>query len=60
MRSAVIDGKVWYDPALNPSVELAAGHLTIAYDFMPPTPAERVSYQATINIDYLNQLGKKA
>jgi PAS domain S-box-containing protein len=57
---AVIDGKAWYDPAQNPSVELAAGHLTIAYDFMPPTPAERVSYQATINIDYLNQLGKKA
>ena len=57
---AVIDGKAWYDPALNPSTELAAGHLTIAYDFMPPTPAERVSYQATINIDYLNQLGKKS
>lgn len=57
---AVIDGKVWYDPALNPSTELAAGHLTLAYDFMPPTPAERVSYQATINIDYLNQLGQKS
>ena len=57
---AVIDGKAWYDPALNPSTELAAGHLTITYDFMPPTPAERVSYQATINIDYLNQLGKKS
>lgn len=57
---AVIDGRAWYDPAQNPSAELAAGHLTIAYDFMPPTPAERVSYQATINIDYLNQLGKQA
>lgn len=57
---AVIDGKVWYDSTLNPSAELAAGHLTIVYDFMPPTPAERVSYQATINIDYLNQLGKKS
>lgn len=57
---AVIDGKVWYDSALNDSTELAAGHVTISYDFMPPTPAERVSYQATINIDYLNQLGKKS
>lgn len=57
---AVIDGKVWFEASLNPSVELAAGHVTISYDFMPPTPAERVSYQATINIDYLNQLGKKA
>jgi phage tail sheath protein FI len=57
---AVIDGKVWFDTSLNPSVELAAGHVTISYNFMPPTPAERVSYQATINIDYLNQLGQKA
>jgi uncharacterized protein len=57
---AVIDGRVWYDSALNPSTELAAGHVVIAYDFMPPTPAERVSYQASINIDYLNQLGTQA
>ncbi|ADJ61746.1 phage tail protein [Herbaspirillum seropedicae] len=57
---AIIDGRAWYDPAQNDPTELAAGHLTITYDFMPPTPAERVSYRASINIDYLNQLGKKA
>lgn len=57
---AVIGGKVWFDPARNDSTELSAGHLVLSYDFMPPPPLERVSYEATINIDYLKQLGQKA
>ena len=57
---AIIDGKVWYDPAQNLATDLAAGKAVFAYDFMPPTPAERVSYQAAINIAYLNSLGAKA
>lgn len=57
---AIIDGKVWYDPADNEATELAAGHVTFTYDFMPPTPAERVTYKSIVNIDYLNQLGKAA
>ncbi len=57
---AVIDGKVWFDRARNDSTQLAAGHLVLSYDFMPPPPLERVSYEATINIDYLKQLGQKA
>jgi phage tail sheath protein FI len=56
-NGAVIDGRCWYDPADNEATELAAGHLTITYDFMPPTPAERVTYKSVINIDYLNELG---
>jgi phage tail sheath protein FI len=58
-NGAVIDGKSWFDPADNEVTELAAGHLTITYDFMPPTPAERVTYKSTVNIDYLNTLGQK-
>lgn len=57
---AVIDGRVWFDPAQNLTTDLSAGHSTFSYDFMPPTPGERVSYQAAINLAYLNQLGKKA
>jgi len=58
-NGAVIDGKAWFDPTDNEVTELAAGHLTITYDFMPPTPAERVTYKSSINIDYLSQLGSK-
>ena len=57
---AIIDGKVWFDPADNETTELAAGHVTFTYDFMPPTPAERVTYKSIVNIDYLNQLGTKS
>jgi phage tail sheath protein FI len=56
-NGAIIDGKAWFDPADNEALALAAGHLTITYDFMPPTPAERVTYKASINIDYLSELG---
>lgn len=54
---AVIDGRVWYDKTLNPVTELEAGHLTLSYDFMPPPPAERITYQASVNINYLSELG---
>jgi phage tail sheath protein FI len=57
---AVIDGKVWFSQALNSAAELAAGHLVISYDFMPPTPGERVTYQSAINTNYLRQLGAQA
>ncbi|MBN3779921.1 phage tail protein [Burkholderia sp. Ac-20345] len=54
---AIIDGRAWFDPTLNPATELAAGWIQLSYDFMPPPPAERITYQATVNINYLNQLG---
>lgn len=47
-------GKVFYDPALNPPTELALGRLTITYEFMPPPPAERITYRATVDINQLN------
>lgn len=58
-RGALIDGKCWYDPADNPAVEISAGHLTFTIDYMPPVPAERISFKSFINIDYLKQLGGK-
>ncbi|MDR2452336.1 MAG: phage tail sheath subtilisin-like domain-containing protein [Candidatus Accumulibacter sp.] len=54
---AILDGKCWYDPAQNEATELAAGHVTFTYDFMPPTPSERVTYRSVVNLDYLKQLG---
>lgn len=54
---AIIDGKIWYDPKDNEATELAAGHLVLRYDFMPPTAMERLTYKAQLNIKYLAQLG---
>jgi uncharacterized protein len=53
---AIIDGRCWADPARNTPTELAAGHAYIDYDFLPPSPAERVTYNASINIGYYKSI----
>lgn len=56
MRGALIDGKCVYDPAKNPATEIAAGHLVFDLEFMPPTPAERITFESFINIELLKAL----
>jgi hypothetical protein len=50
-RGALIDGSCTFDKAKNPNTELAAGHLTFDITFLPPTPAERISFQSFIDIN---------
>lgn len=56
-RGALIDGKCSYDSAKNEATQIAAGHLVFDIEFMPPTPAERITFESFINIELLNQLG---
>jgi phage tail sheath protein FI len=56
-RGALVDGSCTYDPAKNPPTELALGHLTFDITFMPPTPAERISFESFIDINLLKNLG---
>jgi hypothetical protein len=56
-RGALIDGSCTFDPAKNPPTEIAAGHLTFDLTFMPPTPAERISFESFIDINLLRGLG---
>jgi len=58
-EGAIIDGRCWYEKGHNEATELAAGHVTFDYDFMPPTPAERITFRQTVNIEYLKSLGNK-
>lgn len=53
MRGAIVDGVCTYDTGKNPPVELAAGHLTFDITFMPPTPAERITFESFIDINLL-------
>ena len=57
MRGALVDGKCTYDPAKNPVTEIALGHILFDIEFMPPTPAERITFESFINIDLLRSLG---
>ncbi|KAF0205496.1 MAG: phage tail sheath [Gallionellaceae bacterium] len=56
---AIVDGRCWFDPADNTVEEMAAGHYVFSRDYMPPTPAERITHKTRVNIDYLNNLLKR-
>ncbi len=58
VRGAIIDGECSYDPTKNPAVALSLGHLTFDIRFMPPPPAERMTFESFIDISILNQLGR--
>jgi phage tail sheath protein FI len=58
-RGALLDGKCSFNKSKNPETEIALGHLTFDIDFMPPTPAERITFESFINIEYLKNLGGK-
>jgi len=56
-RGALVDGKCLFDPAKNEATEMAAGHITFDIEFMPPAPAERISFESFINVKMLENLG---
>lgn len=55
-RGALIDGKCSFNSEKNPTTEIANGHLTFDIEFMPPTPAERITFESFINIELLKSL----
>ena len=56
-RGALIDGKCTFNQDKNSTTELANGHLLFDIEFMPPTPAERISFESFIDINLLKSLG---
>jgi len=56
-RGALIDGKCSFNSEKNPTTEIANGHLVFDVEFMPPTPAERITFESFIDIDLLKNLG---
>ena len=55
-RGAIVDGSCWFPDDVNTTDTLAAGHYYFDYDFMPPTPAERITFRACINKELLASL----
>lgn len=51
-QGRIIGGSAWFDPALNTAVSLAAGQLTIDYDFTPCAPAELITLNQRITDRY--------
>lgn len=55
-RGALIDGNCIFDKAENSATEMSAGHLVFTYNMMPPTPAEKITFNQVINISMLESL----
>ena len=56
-RGALIDGKCSYNADKNPVTEIANGHILFDIEFMPPVPAERITFESFIDIELLKSLG---
>lgn len=56
-RGTIINGECVYDPDKNQPTQLANGHIVFDISFMPPTPAERITFESFIDISILEQLG---
>lgn len=52
----IVDGTAWIDPEKNDELSLAAGKLTIDYDYTPVPPLENLMFYQRITTDYLSQL----
>ena len=57
-RGALVAGAASFNPAENPSAQIAGGQLVFDIDVMPPPPAERITFEAFIDVTLLQQLGQ--
>ncbi len=48
----LIGGRAWFDPANNSTVDLAAGKMTIDYDYTACAPAEAITLNQRITDKY--------
>ena len=53
---AIINGKCWADPALNTPDQIAQGKVTFDFDFVPPYPAEHITFRSSLNNAYLEEI----
>lgn len=58
-RGAILPGaECIYDSAENPVSELALGHVTFLDKYLPPTPAERITFKRYLATELLANLGQ--
>lgn len=55
-QGAIVDGRCYFDANNNSNEEIANGHITFDYEFVPPPPAERITFRSHTNILLLSKL----
>lgn len=55
-RGAILGGRCWADPELNPNAQVAGGRVYFDFDFTPAYPAERVTFRSHLVDDYVETI----
>lgn len=55
-RGAILGGKAWLDPELNTEAAGKAGRAFVNFDFLPPPPLDRLTFQAFREDAYFSEL----
>ncbi|MDE0625481.1 MAG: phage tail sheath subtilisin-like domain-containing protein, partial [Bryobacterales bacterium] len=55
-RGAILGGRCWADPDLNPDSQVSAGRLFLDFDFTPASPAERITFRSSLVDDYVETI----
>ncbi len=55
-RGAILGGTAWLDPDLNTANTMKAGQYYVDFDAEPPAPLERLTFQASRNDGYYDEL----
>ena len=55
-QGAILGGRCWVDPELNPSQQVVDGQIHFDFDFTPTYPAERVTFRSQITDRYIETI----
>ena len=58
-RGALVDGECLYDPEDNPPLQIADGQLVFQINYMPPSAAERITFNTFLDINLLQVLNQE-
>lgn len=53
---AIINGRAWCDPDLNPSSQVQKGIVVFSFDFTPPYSAEHVIFRSQLTNAYISEI----
>ena len=55
-QGAILGGRCWADPDLNPDAQVQGGQLHLDFDFTPAAPAERITFRSRVTDDYVETI----
>ena len=55
-QGAILGGRCWADPDLNPDSQVADGQLHLDFDFTPAYPAERITFRSRMTDRYVETI----